>query len=318
MRGHGFSFCLLVLCGGITVVSAQSTRFEADRERLHQEAAKARAAIGVDVFDPILDRQYPYSQIQKVKVQKLTPGAGATVTLAGKFPPGVTVLSDRDGAVLSGAVLTSSSYSARMTIGATEHPGYVKLWAFTPVNHVWSTMPVVFIDGVYRFDLRSANGFTVKVSPMAKSFTVDDKNAALEYKAEFFKPGETTPFQTRAGSMNYVAEEDTRTRLDINLPEPDGSAAKELDEITRKMNDPKLTGAQRSELTLQMVKAQQRMLEETMKANPADAQKKIDDFGCRIMQVYPGQAGAVEADFSCGKNFNGGALRTTGTMTAVK
>jgi len=279
---------------------------------------KARAAIGVDLLDPVLDKQYPYSQIQKVKVQKLTPGTGVTVTLAGKFPPGVTVLSDRDGAVLSGAALSSSSYSARINVGAMEGPGYVKLWAFTPVHHVWVTMPVIFIDTVYRFDLRSANGFTVKVSPLAKSFTVDDKKAALQYKAEFFKPGETTPFQTRAGSMDYFPDEDTSTRLDISLPEPDGAAAKDLGEITKKMNDPSLTQAQRSELTVQMIKAQQRMMEEMTKADPAAAQKKIDDFGCRMMQVYRDKAGAIEANFICGKNFNGGVLRTTGTMTVVR
>lgn len=319
MHNRTFASGFLVLCAtGAVVLSAQSIKFEAEKSRLHQEAVKARATLGVDLLDPILDKQYPYSQIQPVKVQKLAPGAGAAVALAGRFPPGVTVLSDRDGAVLSGATLSSTAYSARVTIGATEGPGYVKLWAFTPVNHVWSTMPVVFIDMVYRFDLKSADGYTVKVTPMAKSFAVDDKWASLAYKAEFYKPGETTPFQTRDGSMRYRPDEDTRTRLDIELPEPEGSAEKQLDEISRKMGDPKLTSAQRSDLTVQMVKLQQEMMLEMTQADPAATQKKIDDFGCRILQVYPGQGGAVEGGFTCGKNFSGGALRTTGTMTQVK
>jgi len=313
------SLLLCCVCLGFTVVlSAQSLKFEAERARLHQEAVKARAALGLDVLDPKLDKQYPGSQIQPVKVQKLVPGAGAAVALAGKFSPGVTVLSDRDGAVLSGAVLSSTAYSARITVGATEGPGYVKLWAFTPVNFVWTTMPVVFVDAVYRFDLKSANGYTVKVTPMAKSFTVDDKMASLAYRAEFYKPGETTPFQTREGSMRYPSGEDTRTRLDIELPEPDGLAQKELDDVTRKLDDPKLTSAQRNDLMVQMVTLQQKMMQEMMQADAAAAQKKIDDFGCRMVQVYPGPGGVVEGGIACGKNFNGGVLRTTGTMTQVR
>ena len=179
-------------------------------------------------------------------------------------------------------------------------------------------MPVAFVDAVYRFDLKAANGHTVTVTPTAKSFTVDDKMARLEYKTEFFKPGEKTPFETRVGQMTFTVEEDARTTLDVALPEPKGSAAQELEEISAKMGDPKLTPQQRSDLTVRMIQAQQRMIEEMTKANPAAAQKKADDFGCRILQVYPKEAGAVEGNFACGKNFNGGTLRTTGTMTQVK
>jgi hypothetical protein len=204
-------------------------------------------------------------------------------------------------------------------VGATEGPGYVKLWAITPVHHVWSTMPVAFIDAVYRFDLKSANGYTVLATPTAKSFTLEDSVARLPYKVEFYKPGESTPFETRDGWMSYHSDEDIRTRLDIELPEPQGSAVQELDDLMKQMGDPQLTDAQRSDLTVRMVQAQQRMMEEMMNADPAAAQKKTDDFGCRMMQVYPGPGGAVEGGIVCGKNFAaGGALRVTGTMTQVR
>jgi len=123
---------------------------------------------------------------------------------------------------------------------------------------------------------------------------------------------------TIVGEDLGTVEEDARTTLDVALPEPKGSAAQELEEISAKMGDPKLTPQQRSDLTVRMIQAQQRMIEEMTKANPAAAQKKADDFGCRILQVYPKEAGAVEGNFACGKNFNGGTLRTTGTMTQVK
>jgi hypothetical protein len=87
----------------------------------------------------------------------------------------------------------------------------------------------------------------------------------------------------------------------------------------QQMNDPQLTDAQRSDLTVRMVQAQQRMMEELMNTDPAAAQKKIDDFGCRMVQLYPGEGGAVEGGIVCGKNFApGGSLQVTGTMTLVK
>jgi hypothetical protein len=37
------------------------------------------------------------------------------------------------------------------------------------------------------------------------------------------------------------------------------------------------------------------------------------------MQLYPGKAaGSVEGLFSCGKNFNGGVLKVTGTVLIVR
>lgn len=94
-------------------------------------------------------------------------------------------------------------------------------------------MPVVFIDAVYRFALKSANGYTVLATPTAKSFTLEDSVARLPYKVEFYKAGESTPFETRDGWMSYHSEKDTRTALDIEFPEPKNSVAQELDDIMK-------------------------------------------------------------------------------------
>jgi hypothetical protein len=314
-----FVFSLFLWAAGVPAVSAQSANFEAEKGRLHQQAARDRAALGIELLDPRLDVLYPYSQIEPVTVRKILPGASATVALTGIFPPGVAVLSDRDGAVLSGAELSSTEYSARITVGATEGPGYVKLWAITPVHHVWTTMPVLFIDAVYRFDLKSANGYTVLVTPTAPSFTLEGDFARLPYKAEFYRPGESTPFQTRKGWMSYNSDKDTTIALNIDFPEPEGAAAQELDNLMKQMDDPGLTDAQRSDLTVRMVEAQQRMLAEMMNADPAAAQKKIDEFGCRMVQVDPGPGGTVAGGIVCGKDFaGGGGLQVTGTMTQVR
>lgn len=311
-----------LLCLGGSVVSfAQSTKFTADRDRLHQEAAAARKAKGVDL-DDALAAQYPAAQFQPVAVQKVVPGGSLSITVAGKFPTGVNLLSERDGAVLSGQTISAQSYSARMTVGPDEGPGFVRLWAFTPVSFESAWVSVAFIDRVYQFELKSANGYTVKVTPVEKTFTiVDSKNASVKYQADFFKPGETKPFETMNASQAFSWGDEPHSRLDITLLESSTSPEAKMEEIGRKIGDPKLTEAQRNALIMERAQLQQKMMQDMMKGlqtDPASANKATDDFGCRLLQVYPGKAGAVEGTILCGKNFNGGVLRTTGTMTAVR
>jgi hypothetical protein len=232
----------------------------------------------------------------------------------------VTVLSDRDGAVLAGAAITGTSYSARLSVAPGEGPGFIKLWAVTPVSFALSDVPVAFIDTVYRFDLTSANGITVKAIPAAKSFTIEGTRATLRYQVEFYRAGEPKPFETRVATMSYNASDEPRARLDLPLIEADSSAKVEYDAISQQLADPKTPAAEHKALGLRLAKAQQLMMDEIMNAgkDPAAAAKKRNDFGCYMLQVYPGEAGAARGMTVCGSNFNGGRLETTGTMTQVK
>jgi hypothetical protein len=66
---------------------------------------------------------------------------------------------------------------------------------------------------------------------------------------------------------------------------------------------------------------QQRMMEgmlEGLQSDPAAMQKKVDEFGCGLLQIHPGKAGAAKGMMQCGKSFSGGVLELTGTMTLVK
>lgn len=126
---------------------------------------------------------------------------------------------------------------------------------------------------------------------MARTFAIELRgsttaalHATLGYQVEFYKPGEAKPFETRVGTMSYSGGDEPRTRLDISVTEPASSAQTELDEIGNKLGDPKLTDAQRDALMERMGVVQQRMMDEIMKAgaDPAAANKKVDDFGCHI------------------------------------
>ena len=310
------SLFLVAGVAGATASSAQSQRFLAEQNRLHQEAVAARKARGLTLEDAM--KKFPAASLQKVKIQKVAPGASAAISLAGTLPAGAAVFSDRDGATVSGMTLTATNMSARMTVGAGEGPGFVKLSVITPISFEMVRVPVVFIDTVYRFELKAPDGLTVKLFPTETTFTItDDRNASLKYQADFFKPGEATPFETRIGDMAFRFGEEPRARLDITLLERPSPAHAELEEIGKKLEDPRVTSAQRAALMQRMMKAQQAQMNElmkSMKADPAVEQKKVDDFGCRLAQIYPGADGTGKATVLCGKNFYKGAMQTTATI----
>jgi hypothetical protein len=309
-----------VCLAGSAASSAQSTKFAADQNRLHQEAAAARKAKNLELDDALAAR-YPASKFQPATIQKVAPGGSVSINLAGRLPQGVVILSERDGAALSGETVSAQSYSARLTVGPNEEPGFVRLWAYTPVSFELTSVPVAFIDRVYQFELKSANGYTVKVMPVEKTFTVEGPNATVKYQADFYKPGETKPFETMSARHDFSTGDEPHARLDLHLLISSASPEAEIDQIGTQLEDPKLTDEQRDALMLRRMNVQRRMIEEMAKGlqtDPASLNKKQDDFGCHLLQVYPGNAGAVKATVLCGKNFNGGALEMTGTMTAVR
>ena len=82
-----------------------------------------------------------------------------------------------------------------------------------------------------------------------------------------------------------------------------------------------LTQAERNALMVHLVELQRKMLEgitKGLQTDPASLNKKQDDFGCGLLQLYPSKGGAVEGVFICGKNFNDGALKVTGTMKQLR
>src|SRR5688572_15641829 len=119
------------LAGGL-VLAAHGQKFQAETQRLHQEAMAAQKARGIKAENDPQLLKYPPAKFQPVQVQKVLPGGSLTIALAGTIPAGAAILSHRDGAVLGGAALTGTSYSARMTVGPNEGPGFVNLHAFTP------------------------------------------------------------------------------------------------------------------------------------------------------------------------------------------
>jgi hypothetical protein len=306
-------------------VSAQvTTKFKSERQRL-EAAFDLKGLTERQIFH---NRDLNPFASPGIRIQKLLPGSSLAVTVRGDFPSGTTILSERDGITLSGAALSTTTYSARLTIPPDEGPGFVRLWAFRPIGGIEGPTAVALVDTLYRFDLKSPNGYTVKIAPVEKTFTIrDNKHAKVKYQAEFYKPGESKPFETATGDQNFYVGNDPLeshtpyARLDIGIYQSTASPQAEIEDLGKKMGDPKITDAERNRLMARMGEVQRKMMEDMVKGfqtDPASLDKKQDDFGCGSLQVYPSKGGVVEGRFGCGKNFNGGELKVTGTMTQVR
>jgi hypothetical protein len=323
MRKRAFIFLFAAVAGATALPAQVTTRFRAERARL--EAAFNLK--GQTENEILRNRMINPFASPNVRIQKVLPGGSFTVTVRGNFPAGTAILSERDGVTLSGASLSTTTYSARVTIPPDEAPGFVRLWAFSPIG-IEGPTAVALVDTFYRFDLGSPNGYTVKIAPIEETFTIEDnKRAHVKYQAEFYKPGEPKPFETVTGNQTFdVADAPLQSRtpyarLEISFDQATTSPQAELEEINKKLSDPKTTEAQRNALMARMGALQTKMLEEMTKAlktDPASLNKSQDDFGCGFMQLYPSNGGAVEGSFSCGQNFSDGLLRVTGTMTRVQ
>jgi len=325
------SLILISLFAGMTgaaVVSAQVTaKFQAEHQRL--QAAGRKNALAKGLTEGQLLRNALLNPFAKpgTRIQKVLAGGSVAVTVRGNFPAGTTILSERDGVTISGAALTTNTYSARLTISPDEGPGFVRLWAFDPIG-IEGPTAVALVDTLYRFDLKSPSGYTVKVTPIEKTFTIsDNKHAKVKYQAEFYKPGESKPFETVTGDQTFSvgdAPHESRTpyaRLDIRFDQSTTAPQVEMEDISKKMGDPKTTEAERNALMARMGEIQRKMLEEITKGlqtDPASLNKKQDDFGCGLMQLHPSKGEVVEGTFFCGKNFNKGELKVTGTMTQLR
>jgi hypothetical protein len=330
MRQRAFVVLISVCAGmaGAVVLSAQvTTTFKADRERLRTAARALAVKRGLTEGELLGNAISSPFKGPVAKIQEVLPGGSVSVAVTGDFPAGTRFLSERDAVAISGAAQTTNAYSARLTIPPDEAPGYVRLFAITPVG-IEGFAAVALVDTFYRFDLKSPDGYTIKITPLEKTFTIDNVHASAKYQAEFYKPGETKPFETLTGDQTFdpgnspFESHTPYARLDIELDKSAGSPQAELEELNKKMADPKTSTADRNAAMARMMQIQTNMLEQMTKAlqtDPASLNKEQDDFGCGLVQMYPDKGVIVDGNISCGKNFHGGdPLKITGTMTQVR
>lgn len=302
-----------------SAVRAQSANFNARRTEIRRqaEADRDRAQLNGEANRKKLYELYPTPEISLAKPVLMAAGSTAPLSIVGKFSDKTMFVSYNDGVELKNVVVAANSFKATISAAAGLPPGWGRIYAFAPVSGAEAWTPAVLIGSPLTFNLTAANGWTIKLAPQAPAFGVTKPGTAtVTYRAEFFKPGATTPFETTTGPLEMEAGSDSGSYTFMMSAGNSGSAAAELQDLQTKMmalvQAGKVSSPEFAAIQKKVEAASARYLKE-MEAqikDPAAAQKKQDDFGCGTISLSI-HSGQVSGDVSCGKNV-GSPLGLTG------
>jgi hypothetical protein len=316
-----YALTLAVLAAALvaSAVRAQSTNFQAKRTAIQRQAQADRtaAALGGDANRKKLYSLYPTPEIPLAKPVVMAPGSTAALSMTGTFSDKTTFVSRHDGVELQNPVVAANSFKATVSAAADLPPTWARIHAFAPVSGAEAWAPAVFVGAPATFSLAAANGWSITLAPQAKAFEFPKPGTAtVTYKAEYFKPGSATPFETTTGSLTIEAENDPGSYSFMMSAGNSGSAQAETLALAERMAElmkaGKFDSPELAKIQKKMEAAQERWAKE-MEAqikDPAAAQKKQDEFGCDTINLTI-RAGSVTGSVSCGKNV-GSSLRLTG------
>jgi hypothetical protein len=300
------------------LVRGQSKQFYAQRQALRDQAKGEQQSAGLagSANTKALFKAYPTPEIALAPPVNLQPGQAAPVTFAGKFSDKTTFMSGSDALTLANVVVAANKFTANAQVAAGASPGWVRIYAFAPVSVAETWVPL-FVGAPRAYTLTAQNGWTIKLTPDAPKFALDQRASKVGYKAEYFKPGETKPFETTTGKLELESDNTSENSLQFNLSAgTQGSTMAELEQVTTRMGELMKAGKYGSkelnDLNARMEVLQERMMKEmqAQAAGPAAMQKKQDDFGCGTIFLNTKSTGDVTGNASCGKNV--GSLQLTG------
>lgn len=129
----------------------------------------------------------------------------------------------------------------------------------------------------------------------------DGRTASEVYTLEFFRKGETAPFEKRYARLTYSIYEGVN-RFALSQPAPAEGDAANFQALMMKMSDPKLPSAERERIMQQLHKAQEQMMAGTKQAADPAYRKSLEEqkkkFGCERIELRL-QAGKLTGEMRC-------------------
>jgi hypothetical protein len=308
---------------GAVARAAGAAKFWEKRSAMSRESRAEQQRLGLAGREnqKALYSQFPTPEITLCKPVVLTPGGSAPVSLTGKFVEKTAFLAANDDVTLEGT-LAAGKFTGTATAAADAGPGWAPVHAIVPVSGANKSCGAIFVGPVAAYEFKGDNGWTIKLAPQAKAFSIGESEATLPYAVTFFKDGEAKPFKTMATALT-LRDSDNPTRdifMTLNASGAAGSPEAELAEIQRKLSQEdafkKLGMAEISRLSERMGKLMEGQMKDMNSPGWAERQQKEqDEFGCRSI-AFSVKAGAVTGNVSCGRNIgSNGSVKLTGGAT---
>jgi hypothetical protein len=294
IRAQRVLWAAVVLLFAFGLCRAASHRFQEKEAAIRKEVREQFAALGVTRDAAKL--KYPTPEIGMISAACIAPGETGEVVVRGKFVPGTKFIFQNDDLEVVKESLAGNEYRATLKAAAGVGPQSAAVVVITPVTGISVRQDnAVAIGGRYEWTMSIANGWKVIARPPAGKSCVTGSSAGQAYDMQFYKAGESGPFETRKATLFYNLYDSENYSFNIeagNAP----AAVEEFTALMQKMSDPGLTAAQRQAVMQELQKKQEQMQASLKQmsgpANIAKAQQQALEFGCERMWLsMQGEAG---------------------------
>jgi hypothetical protein len=280
------------------------------KDRALREACRAERAKLTPQQQTQLQCSTP--EISLVSHVMVKPGETAEVAINGKFPAGTSFVFQSDNIEVLKESSNANAYRATIKAASDSGPRTVSINALIPLCCKSGYLShALTIAGNNAWDFQAVNGWKVKAQPLRSD---PSQGQELPYSLAFFRGNETVPFAKRRATL-FPAEADS-TNFSFSISNEDESTMNvrlQLEDITKQIQNPKLSEADREKL---MKKMQDQMALMTKIIQDPGYAKKIQaqetEFGCRGIYVDL-KNGAVTGNLNCSEKA-GRSIAVTGVM----
>jgi hypothetical protein len=255
-------------------------------------------------------------EISLVSPAAVKPGDTVDVMVSGKFPAGTNFLFESDSIEVLKESSAANSYRATIKVAPGGGPEKVAVSCFIPACCKSARNDLMAITGNFEWDLKAANGWTLKASSIASPAGLRE----LAYSIEFFRGAETAPFEKRRATLypsqgdppSYSFSISTEDQATVNTQE-------QLQTLAQQMQNPKISDAEREALMKKMNDMMTTMTKDMGKmTDPAyikQLQAKELEFGCRNINLTL-QNGSAKGNLNCSEKV-GRNIVLTGTLKTL-
>jgi hypothetical protein len=301
-----------MLCWGVT--HAALGKYQQKEQAIRDACRVAREKLTPQEQKQI---QCDTPEIRLTSPVTVNPGETKEVVITGKFPAGTSFVFHSDSVEVLKESSNANSYRATIKVAPGGGPENLSITAILPVccKTAYQSNGVV-ITGNYEWELKAANGWTVKAHSKAPA-PGGRQTGELAYLLEFFRGSETAPFEKRSATLH--PEQSTPPGYHFSISKQDESSMnfqQQMQTIAQQMQNPNLSDADREKLMKKMEEMIGSMTRDAQKmSNPAyikQLQAKELEFGCTAINLRL-QNGAATGNMLCSEKV-GRNIALTGTM----
>lgn len=259
-------------------------------------------------------------EISLVSPSTVEPGQTAEVSITGSFPADTRFLFESDTIEILEEASLANSYRATIKVNPAGGPESLAVRAFAPgcckSKH---RSDAIAIAGDFAWDLKAGNGWTVKARSVAP---VDGGRSSKElaYALEFYRSGETTPFEKRRAnlfpSLSPPTYELTYRFMISNQDEESINAQQEMENLSKKLQNPSLSDDEMEELLNKLSEMVEKMNEEVTRDNGQayanQLRAKEQAFGCTAINLKLDN-GVATGNMTCSETV-GRSVALAGTL----